>query len=46
MGLVLLCAIWLITIASIYFFIAKTWWLPRGTSAATAAIDLCAGGRA
>lgn len=39
MGLVLLCVIWLITLASTYFFIAKTWWLPRGVSAATAAID-------
>ena len=39
MGLVLLCVIWLITLASTYFFIAKTWWLPAGASAATAAID-------
>jgi cytochrome c oxidase subunit II len=39
MGLVLLCVIWLITIASTYFFVAKTWWLPPGASAATAAID-------
>jgi cytochrome c oxidase subunit 2 len=39
MGLVLLCVIWLITLASTYFFIAKTWWLPTGASAAAAAID-------
>ena len=39
MGLVLLCVIWLITFASTYFFIAKTWWLPTGASAAAAAID-------
>ena len=39
MGLVLLCVIWLITIASTYFFVAKTWWLPTGASAAAAAID-------
>ncbi len=39
MGLVLLCVIWLITLASTYFFVAKTWWLPHGASAAAAAID-------
>ncbi len=39
MGLVLLCVIWLITFASTYFFIAKTWWLPAGVSAAAASID-------
>jgi cytochrome c oxidase subunit II len=39
MGLVLLCVIWLLTIASTYFFIAKTWWLPAGASSAAAAID-------
>ena len=39
MGLVLLLVIWLITIASTYFFIAKTWWLPVGASAAAAGID-------
>src|ERR1022692_4716629 len=39
MGLVLLCVIWLITLASTYFFVAKTWWLPAGASAAAAAID-------
>ena len=39
MGLVLLLVIWLITIASSYFFIAKTWWLPVGASAAAAGID-------
>jgi cytochrome c oxidase subunit 2 len=39
MGLVLLCVIWLITLASTYFFVAKTWWFPAGASAATAALD-------
>jgi len=39
MGLVLLCVIWLITFVSTYFFVAKTWWLPAGASAVTAAID-------
>ena len=39
MGLVLLVVIWLITILSTYFFIAKTWWLPVGASAAAADID-------
>jgi cytochrome c oxidase subunit II len=39
MGLVLLIMIWLVTLASSYFFIAKTWWLPVGASAASAAID-------
>lgn len=39
MGLVLLIVIWLITFASTYFFIAKTWWLPTGASAAAAGID-------
>jgi cytochrome c oxidase subunit II len=39
MGLVLLCVIWLITLASTYFFVAKTWWLPAAFSTATAAID-------
>jgi cytochrome c oxidase subunit 2 len=39
MGLVLLVVIWLITFVSTYFFIAKTWWLPAGASAAAAAID-------
>jgi len=39
MGLVLLVVIWLITIVSTYFFIAKTWWLPTGASAAAAGID-------
>jgi cytochrome c oxidase subunit 2 len=39
MGLGLLCVIWLITLASTYFFIAKTWWLPTGASTAAAAID-------
>jgi cytochrome c oxidase subunit 2 len=39
MGLVLLVVIWLITLISTYFFIAKTWWLPVGASAAAPAID-------
>ena len=39
MGLVLLVVIWLITLVSTYFFIAKTWWLPTGASAAAAGID-------
>jgi len=39
MGLVLLVVIWLITLISTYFFIAKTWWLPAGASAAAAGID-------
>src|SRR5260221_6696649 len=39
MGLVVLIIIWLITIISTYFFIAKTWWFPVGASAAAAGID-------
>ena len=39
MGLVILIVIWLITFGSTYFFVAKTWWLPTGASAAAAAID-------
>src|SRR5271166_2539525 len=39
MGLVLLVVIWLITILSTYFFVAKTWWLPVGASALAPAID-------
>src|SRR5713226_899875 len=39
MGLVLLIIIWLITLVSTYFFVAKTWWLPVGASAAAAGID-------
>lgn len=39
MGLALLLVIWLITFLSTYFFIAKTWWLPTGASAAAAGID-------
>ena len=30
MGLALLAIIWLITFFSTYFFVAKTWWPPRG----------------
>jgi cytochrome c oxidase subunit 2 len=39
MGLILLLIIWLITFASTYFFVAKTWWLPVGASSAAAGID-------
>jgi len=39
MGLALMAVIWLITLASTYFFAAKTWWLPVGASAATGFID-------
>jgi cytochrome c oxidase subunit II len=39
MGLALLVLIWLITLASTYFFVAKTWWLPVGASAAADWID-------
>jgi cytochrome c oxidase subunit II len=39
MGLVVLIVIWLITLVSAYFFLAKTWWLPVGASAAAAGID-------
>jgi len=39
MGLALLAIIWLITFVSTYFFIAKTWWLPHGASAAAQWID-------
>jgi len=39
MGLALLAVIWLITLLSTYFFVAKTWWLPHGASAAAPWID-------
>ena len=39
MGLVLLIVIWLITLISTLFFIAKTWWLPVAASAAAPGID-------
>ena len=39
MGLALLIVIWLITLVSTYFFIAKTWWLPHGAAAAASFID-------
>jgi heme/copper-type cytochrome/quinol oxidase subunit 2 len=39
MGLALLIVLWLITLISSYFFIAKTWWLPVGASTAAAGID-------
>jgi cytochrome c oxidase subunit 2 len=39
MGLALLVLIWLITLVSTYFFVAKTWWLPVGASASTGFID-------
>jgi cytochrome c oxidase subunit II len=39
MGLALMFLIWLITLVSTYFFVAKTWWLPVGASAAAGWID-------
>ena len=39
MGLLLMVVIWLITLVSTYFFLAKTWWLPVQASAAAAGID-------
>ena len=39
MGLVLMAVIWLITLVSTYFFVAKTWWLPHGASTAAEFID-------
>jgi cytochrome c oxidase subunit II len=39
MGLALLVIIWLITFISTYFFVAQTWWLPHGASAAAPWID-------
>jgi cytochrome c oxidase subunit II len=39
MGLALLLLIWLISLVSTYFFVAKTWWLPVGASAAAPWID-------
>jgi len=39
MGLALLAVIWLITLVSTYFFIAKTWWLPAGAAASAGFID-------
>jgi len=39
MGLALMVLIWLITLVSTYFFVAKTWWLPVGASTATGFID-------
>ena len=39
MGLALMALIWLITLISTYFFVAKTWWLPVGASTATQFID-------
>jgi cytochrome c oxidase subunit II len=39
MGLALLLVIWLITLASTYFFVAKTWWLPVGAAASAGFID-------
>ncbi len=40
MGLALLVVIWLITVASSYFFIAKTWWMPAVASVGGVPIDL------
>jgi cytochrome c oxidase subunit II len=39
MGLALMAVIWLITLVSTYFFVAKTWWLPVGASESTSFID-------
>ncbi|MGA8429425.1 MAG: cytochrome c oxidase subunit II [Candidatus Sulfotelmatobacter sp.] len=39
MGLALMAVIWLITLASTYFFVAKTWWLPVGAAEAAGWID-------
>ena len=39
MGLALMGLIWLITLVSTYFFVAKTWWLPHGAAAAARFID-------
>jgi cytochrome c oxidase subunit 2 len=39
MGLALMAVIWLITLISTYFFVAKTWWLPAGAAAAAPWID-------
>jgi cytochrome c oxidase subunit II len=39
MGLALMALIWLITLVSTYFFVAKTWWLPVGASAVAPWID-------
>jgi cytochrome c oxidase subunit II len=39
MGLALMAVIWLITLASTYFFVAKTWWLPVGAAEAAGFID-------
>jgi len=39
MGLALLAVIWLITLVSTYFFVAKTWWLPVGAAASAGFID-------
>jgi cytochrome c oxidase subunit 2 len=45
MGLVLLIVIWVITILSTYFFVAKTWWLPVGGAAAAPASSIWASER-
>jgi len=39
MGLALMVLIWLITLISTYFFVAKTWWLPVGAAASAGFID-------
>ncbi|HEY6337294.1 MAG TPA: cytochrome c oxidase subunit II [Candidatus Sulfotelmatobacter sp.] len=39
MGLALMALIWLITLVSTYFFVAKTWWLPAGAADAAGFID-------
>jgi cytochrome c oxidase subunit II len=38
-GLALLFVIWLITIASSFFFVSQTWWMPAGAAVHAAAID-------
>jgi cytochrome c oxidase subunit II len=39
MGLAVMVLIWLITLASTYFFVFKTWWLPVGAAASANFID-------
>jgi cytochrome c oxidase subunit 2 len=38
-GFALLFVIWLITIASSFFFVTQTWWMPAGAAASAAGID-------
>src|ERR1039457_3843431 len=39
MGIALMALIWLITLASTYFFVDKTWWLPAEAAEAAHFID-------